>query len=158
MSPPWRRSRSAGQPSPRRAAEATSRQRRRAASDSSATESENEPVKPGCVRAGEAQDAQDEAGQADDQDQPGEAADSQEPGEGHDTGDDGDQNVTGSGADQATAAALQITNGGTANSVERDSENGATWEVEVTKPDGSTVDVRLDENYKLVVVEGDSGG
>ena len=46
--------------------------------------------------------------------------------------------------------------GGTANAVERDSENGATWEVEVTRPDGKTVDVRLDENYKLVVVESDS--
>jgi hypothetical protein len=71
-------------------------------------------------------------------------------------GDDGDHGVSGPGADQATAAALQITNGGHANSVERDSENGATWEVEVTKTDGSTVDVRLDQNYKLVVVEGDS--
>ena len=40
--------------------------------------------------------------------------------------------------------------------MERDSENGATWEVEVTKPDGNTVDVRLDQNYQLVVVEGDS--
>jgi hypothetical protein len=40
--------------------------------------------------------------------------------------------------------------------VARDSENGATWEVEVTKSDGTTVDVRLDENYKLVVIEGDS--
>ena len=71
--------------------------------------------------------------------------------------DDGDNGVSGPGADQATAAALQITNGGHANSVERDSENGATWEVEVTKPDGKTVDVRLDQGYKLVVVEGDGG-
>jgi uncharacterized membrane protein YkoI len=71
-------------------------------------------------------------------------------------GDDGDAQVTGAGADRARSAALQITQGGTANSVERDSENGATWEVEVTKPDGNTVDVRLDEKYKLVVVEGDS--
>ena len=54
------------------------------------------------------------------------------------------------------SAALDITGGGTANSVERDTENGATWEVEVTKPDGNTVDVRLDEQYQLVVVEGDS--
>ena len=45
--------------------------------------------------------------------------------------------------------------GGTANGVERDGENGATWEVEVTKPNGKTVDVRLDENYKVVVIEGD---
>lgn len=71
-------------------------------------------------------------------------------------GDDGEGTVSGPGADQATKAALEITNGGTANSVERDSENGATWEVEVTKTDGNTVDVRLDENYELVVVEGDS--
>ena len=69
---------------------------------------------------------------------------------------DAAEQVSGPGADQATQAALQITHGGTANAVERDSENGATWEVEVTKPDGGTVDVRLDQNYDLVVVEGDS--
>jgi hypothetical protein len=68
-----------------------------------------------------------------------------------------DDSVSGPAADRASAAALEITHGGTANSVERDTENGATWEVEVTKPDGSTVDVRLDENYGRVVVEGDSG-
>ena len=71
--------------------------------------------------------------------------------------DDGDTTVTGSRSDRATKSALKITHGGHANSVERDSENGATWEVEVTKPDGDTVDVRLDEAYNLVVVEGDSG-
>ena len=70
--------------------------------------------------------------------------------------DDGDAQVSGPAADQASAAALKITHGGTANAVERDSEDGATWEVEVTKPDGSTVDVRLDANYGLVTVEGDS--
>ena len=40
--------------------------------------------------------------------------------------------------------------------VERDSEDGATWEVEVRKPDGSSVDVRLDASYRLVKVEADS--
>ena len=59
-------------------------------------------------------------------------------------------------ADAATEAALEATGGGTANSVETDNENGATYEVEVTKPDGTTVDVRLDENYNVVVIEGDS--
>jgi uncharacterized membrane protein YkoI len=77
-------------------------------------------------------------------------------GGGDDRGDDGDVQVTGSGADRAREAALAITKGGRANSVERDSENGATWEVEVTRPDGKTVDVRLDERFRLVVVEGDS--
>jgi uncharacterized membrane protein YkoI len=59
-------------------------------------------------------------------------------------------------ADAATRAALKATGGGTANSVEADNENGATYEVEVTKTDGATVDVRLDQNYKVVVIEGDS--
>jgi hypothetical protein len=70
-------------------------------------------------------------------------------------GDDGEGRVTGPEADAATAAALKATNGGKANAVERDSENGATWEVEVTRTDGSQVDVRLDDNFALVVIEPD---
>jgi hypothetical protein len=70
--------------------------------------------------------------------------------------DDGDDQLTGPAADRAQAAALGITGGGTANAVERDSEDGATYEVEVTKTDGTTVDVRLDERFRLVTVEGDS--
>jgi hypothetical protein len=69
--------------------------------------------------------------------------------------DDGDGSLTGKQADQATQAALAATHGGTANSVERDGENGATWEVEVTRTDGTTVDVRLDEQYHVVVIESD---
>jgi hypothetical protein len=71
-------------------------------------------------------------------------------------GDDEGPSQTGPGADRATAAALAHLGGGTANAVERDSENGATWEVEVTKSNGDTVDVRLDANYEVVVVEGDT--
>ncbi len=72
-------------------------------------------------------------------------------------GDDGElsHQYTQEQADAATKAALEATHGGTANSVETDSENGATYEVEVTRPDGVTVDVRLDENYHVVVIEGD---
>jgi uncharacterized membrane protein YkoI len=72
-------------------------------------------------------------------------------------GDDGpaSHQYTQQQADAATEAALEATGGGTANSVESDNENGATYEVEVTKNDGSTVDVRLDEHYKVVVIEGD---
>jgi len=69
---------------------------------------------------------------------------------------DDDSNATGPAADKARAAALAHLGGGHANAVERDDEDGATWEVEVTKRDGNTVDVRLDANYKVVVVEGDS--
>ena len=58
-------------------------------------------------------------------------------------------------ADRIEAAALRATHGGTVNQMERDGENGATYEAEVTKPDGKTVDVRLDEHYDLVVIEGD---
>jgi uncharacterized membrane protein YkoI len=72
------------------------------------------------------------------------------------SGDD-EGGASGPGADQAKAAALKLYPGGQANSVERDSENGATWEVEVRKADGSTVDVRLDQSYRLVVAEADSG-
>jgi hypothetical protein len=67
-----------------------------------------------------------------------------------------DNGAHGPGANKAKAAAVQLYPGGHANAVERDSENGATWEVEVRKPDGSTVDVRLDQNYHLVVAEPDS--
>jgi hypothetical protein len=73
-------------------------------------------------------------------------------------GGDDEGGATGPDAQRATRSALAITQGGHANAVERDSENGATWEVEVTKTDGTTVDVRLDENYKLVVVEADGEG
>jgi hypothetical protein len=69
---------------------------------------------------------------------------------------DSQEQVSGAGADKAREAALSY-HPGTANAVERDSENGATWEVEVTGKDGKTVDVRLDQNYKLVVIEGDNG-
>jgi uncharacterized membrane protein YkoI len=69
-------------------------------------------------------------------------------------GEDAKEQVSGPGADKARAAALAA-HPGTANAVERDSENSATWEVEITGNDGKTVDVRLDENYKVVAIEGD---
>jgi uncharacterized membrane protein YkoI len=72
-------------------------------------------------------------------------------------GDDGpaSHQYTEQQAEQARQAALQATGGGKVNSVESDSEDGATYEVEVTKPDGHTVDVRLDERFQVVVIEGD---
>jgi hypothetical protein len=66
-----------------------------------------------------------------------------------------DTNISGPDADRAVQAALVETGGGTANSVELDHEDGATWEVEVTKPDGSTVDIRLDGTFRVVTVESD---
>lgn len=71
-------------------------------------------------------------------------------------GHDGDSTLTGPDANRAIAAALKETGGGQANAVERDSEKGATYEVEVRKTDGSTVDVRLDSSYRLVAIDSDS--
>ena len=73
------------------------------------------------------------------------------------SGDDGpaSHHYTEQQAAQARHAALGATGGGTVNSVESDSENGATYEVEVTRPDGKTVDVRLDDQFQVVVIEGD---
>ena len=74
---------------------------------------------------------------------------------GGDDSDGADQELTGATLERASAAALRATGGGTVNETERDSENGATYEVEVTKPNGKTVDVRLDESFGVVVIEGD---
>jgi hypothetical protein len=71
-------------------------------------------------------------------------------------GDDGEGGATGPAADGAKAAALKLVPGGHVNAVERDSEKGATWEVEVRKPDGSTVDVRLGASYERVAIDSDS--
>ena len=60
-------------------------------------------------------------------------------------------------AARARAAAVAAT-GGEPGHIERDGEKGATYEVEVTKPDGSQVDVRLDERFDVVAVEADSEG
>jgi uncharacterized membrane protein YkoI len=69
-------------------------------------------------------------------------------------GDDGEP-LKGTILQRASAAALQASGGGRVTETEHDSEDGATYEVEVTKPDGSQVDVRLDASFNVVVVEGD---
>lgn len=69
-----------------------------------------------------------------------------------------DHPVAGNSSDQARAAAVRYTGGGRAGTVEADSEHGATWGVEVTKPDGSSVDVRLDARYKLVEITSNADG
>ena len=71
-------------------------------------------------------------------------------------GDDGEKQATGPDVDRAQAAALRLVPGGTVNAAERDSEKGATWEVEVRKPDGSTVDVRLGADLQKVAIDADS--
>jgi len=66
------------------------------------------------------------------------------------TAGDDDQNVTGPAADKARAAALAQVDGRVVG-VEREAEgSGAVWEVEITRSDGSTVEVALDANYDVV--------
>jgi uncharacterized membrane protein YkoI len=69
---------------------------------------------------------------------------------------DASQAITGSAKTRAEKAALAATGGGKVNQTELDNENGATYEVEVAKTDGTQVDVRLDDRFDVVVVESDS--
>ena len=64
--------------------------------------------------------------------------------------------IAGAAKTRAEQAALAATGGGKVNESELDDENGATYEVEVAKTDGSQVDVRLDDRFNVVVIEGDS--
>jgi hypothetical protein len=66
-----------------------------------------------------------------------------------------DHPVSGKVADDARAAALRYTHGGTAGIVERDTEHGSSWDIEVTRDDGSHMDVRLDADLKLVEITSD---
>ena len=69
---------------------------------------------------------------------------------------DASKAITGDAKARAEKAALAATGGGKVNQTELDNENGATYEVEVAKTDGTQVDVRLDDNFSVVAVESDS--
>lgn len=71
------------------------------------------------------------------------------------TDDDDGEPLSGATLQRASAAALKAAGGGRVTETEHDTEDGATYEVEVTKADGSQVDVRLDKSFAVVVVEGD---
>ncbi|HYJ67545.1 MAG TPA: hypothetical protein VEX15_07755 [Nocardioidaceae bacterium] len=74
--------------------------------------------------------------------------------------DDGSQRpITGDALAKASAAALEYTGGGEVTETEVGDEE-SKYEVEVTKDDGSQVDVQLDANFQVVSSEGDndSGG
>jgi hypothetical protein len=66
------------------------------------------------------------------------------------TAGDDDENVTGPDADRAKATALAYVGDGQVVGVEQEGEGGAVWEVEITRLDGSTVEVALDGNYEVV--------
>lgn len=63
--------------------------------------------------------------------------------------DDADTPITGSALTKASEAALASTGGGTVTDTEVGDED-SYYEVEVTLPDGSQVDVQLDESFAVV--------
>lgn len=60
--------------------------------------------------------------------------------------------MTGRAAQQVEAVAVRAVGGGQATKVER-GDHDAAYEVEVRKPDGSQVEVGLDENFQPLGTE-----
>jgi uncharacterized membrane protein YkoI len=83
-----------------------------------------------------------------------EGADEQGADDANESGDH--QPITGSALDKASAAALRETGGGKVTDSEAGDEQ-AYYEVEVTRADGSQVDVHLDRQFNVVNAESDGG-
>jgi uncharacterized membrane protein YkoI len=64
-------------------------------------------------------------------------------------GDDSEKAITGSALDKASAAALAHTGGGKVTETEVGDEEGY-YEVEVTRDDGSQVDVHLNQAFEVL--------
>jgi uncharacterized membrane protein YkoI len=75
-------------------------------------------------------------------------------------GGDSEEQVTGPEADKAKSAAIAAVGGGTLTEVERDDGYGTSgvYEVEVTRDDGSQVEVHLDGDYNVVGQQADEDG
>jgi hypothetical protein len=69
-------------------------------------------------------------------------------------GGDSEQPISGSALEQAEAAALEHTGGGSVTDTEMGDEE-SFYEVEVTRDDGSQVDVQLDRSFNVVGDEAD---
>ena len=68
---------------------------------------------------------------------------------GGDDGDGHDKAISGSALDRASAAALKATGGGSVSETEVGDEE-SYYEVEVTRADGSQVDIQLDRGFNVV--------
>ena len=68
--------------------------------------------------------------------------------------DDSEQQATGPGIEKAKSVALDHTNGGHVSGTEVGDEEGY-YEVEITRDDGSQVDVHLDKNYNVLSTPAD---
>src|ERR1700752_778330 len=84
-------------------------------------------------------------------------AQSAEPAASQDANEGPDQAIGGSALDQASAAALKHTGGGQVTETEVGDEE-SYYEVEVTRSDGSQVDVQLDRNFGVVGSSADNEG
>jgi uncharacterized membrane protein YkoI len=73
---------------------------------------------------------------------------------GGDDDDGGERAISGTALDRASAAALDHTGGGRVTETETGDEE-SFYEVEVTRADGSQVDVQLDRDFQVVGAEGD---
>ena len=73
------------------------------------------------------------------------------------TGGDSEGQATGPGVEKAKSAALDYTNGGRVTGTEVGDEEGY-YEVEVTRDDGSQVDVHLDRNFNVLDTKADHEG
>src|SRR5829696_2691672 len=74
-------------------------------------------------------------------------------------GGDSEEQLTGPEAEKAKSAATAAVGGGTVTEVERDDGNGTgAFEVEVTREDGSQLEVHLDGDYNVVGQEADEDG
>jgi uncharacterized membrane protein YkoI len=70
---------------------------------------------------------------------------------GEDENGDSDEALTGAVARRASAAALGATGGGTVLEVER-GDDGAAYEVEIRKSDGTVAEVQLDRGFDVTGV------
>src|SRR5918999_213114 len=68
-------------------------------------------------------------------------------------GGDSEEQATGPGADRAKRAAVEAVGGGRVTGVERESERGEAWEVELMRSDGRETEVTLDSNFKRSSVD-----
>ena len=74
-------------------------------------------------------------------------------------GGDSEEQLTGPDAEKAKSAAIAAVGGGTVTEVEPDDGNGTgVYEVEVTRDDGSQLEVHLDGDYNVVGQQADEDG
>jgi uncharacterized membrane protein YkoI len=69
--------------------------------------------------------------------------------------DESDKAISGAALDRASQAALAETGGGKVTATEVGDED-SYYEVEITRGDGSQVDVQLDRSFQVVGAEGDN--